>query len=226
MIADRHVLVVGQQRLVGPEHAADVRRVKDRRVEIRVVADRPPAAASTTARPCDTRQRLDLLAGERAAAAVFPQPLADRATAGRPTPRVRARISSFSDDARHALRTTAASPSNSPARCTERQIENRVADGHADARRLRRRARSAEHAERKVLDRESRCRAVGRLTQLRSRGSCVSLTGISSIGCGLRIAGCGLRIQADANVRSRSQQGTAWRPDGLVRPTVHSPQSH
>ncbi len=40
MIADRHPFVVGKQRIVGPEHAADVGGVVDRGVEIGVVADR------------------------------------------------------------------------------------------------------------------------------------------------------------------------------------------
>ncbi len=39
MVADRDVLVVGQQRIVGAELAADVRRVVDARVEVGVVAD-------------------------------------------------------------------------------------------------------------------------------------------------------------------------------------------
>src|SRR4051812_32469757 len=39
VIADGHVLVIRQQRIVGAEHASDIRRVIDRRIEIRVVAD-------------------------------------------------------------------------------------------------------------------------------------------------------------------------------------------
>ena len=39
MIADRHPLVVRQQRRIGAEQLADVRRVIDRRVEVGVVAD-------------------------------------------------------------------------------------------------------------------------------------------------------------------------------------------
>ena len=39
MIADWHPLVVRKQRVVGPEHRADVRGVMDRRVEVGVVAD-------------------------------------------------------------------------------------------------------------------------------------------------------------------------------------------
>ncbi|MFN9907340.1 MAG: hypothetical protein ACK56F_14670, partial [bacterium] len=37
MVADRHPLVVGQQRIVGAEHAAHVRGVVHRRVEVGVV---------------------------------------------------------------------------------------------------------------------------------------------------------------------------------------------
>ena len=39
VIPDRHPLVVRQQRIVGPEHAAEVRGVLDRRIEVGVVAD-------------------------------------------------------------------------------------------------------------------------------------------------------------------------------------------
>ena len=38
MIADRHMLVVRQQRIVRAEHAPDIRRVIHRRIEVRVVA--------------------------------------------------------------------------------------------------------------------------------------------------------------------------------------------
>ena len=40
MVADGHVLVVGQERVVGPEHLAHPRRVEQGRVEVRVVAHR------------------------------------------------------------------------------------------------------------------------------------------------------------------------------------------
>ena len=39
MIADRHIFVVGKQRIVGPELPADIGRVMDADVEIGVVAD-------------------------------------------------------------------------------------------------------------------------------------------------------------------------------------------
>ena len=39
VISDRHPLVVGQQRIVGPEHRADVGGVIDRRVEVGVIVD-------------------------------------------------------------------------------------------------------------------------------------------------------------------------------------------
>ena len=39
VIADRHIFVVGQQRIVGPELLADIGRVMDADVEIGVVAD-------------------------------------------------------------------------------------------------------------------------------------------------------------------------------------------
>ncbi|MNC80286.1 hypothetical protein D3C75_1330330 [compost metagenome] len=39
MIADGHMLVVGQQRIVGPEQPTDVHGVVDAGVEVRVVAD-------------------------------------------------------------------------------------------------------------------------------------------------------------------------------------------
>ena len=39
MIADRHIFIVGEQRLVGPEQPADVGRVVDADIEIGVIAD-------------------------------------------------------------------------------------------------------------------------------------------------------------------------------------------
>ena len=46
VVADRHVLVVGQQRVVGPEHRADVGRVVHARRRSRCSRRSPPAAAS------------------------------------------------------------------------------------------------------------------------------------------------------------------------------------
>ena len=39
MIADRHIFIVGQQRVVGPELPADIGRVMNADVEIGVIAD-------------------------------------------------------------------------------------------------------------------------------------------------------------------------------------------
>ena len=52
MIADRHVLVVRQQRVVGPELLADIGRVMDADIEVGVVADRAPAGASQSEAAC------------------------------------------------------------------------------------------------------------------------------------------------------------------------------
>jgi hypothetical protein len=40
MIADRHIFIIGQQRAVGPELAADIGGVMDADIEIGIVADR------------------------------------------------------------------------------------------------------------------------------------------------------------------------------------------
>ena len=57
-----------------------------------------------------------------------------------------------------------------------REIQNLVADRHADARALAA-VTSAEHAERQILNREVASGAFAVSTQLRSRGSCVSSIG-------------------------------------------------
>ena len=56
MVADRHPLVVGQQRVVGPEQLADVRRVVDAGVEVGVVADARRARPSRR-RACGDERR-------------------------------------------------------------------------------------------------------------------------------------------------------------------------
>ena len=58
MIADRHVLVIRQQRVVGPELTADVHRVMNAGVEIRVIADF--RRQMQCARRCVVHMRLDL----------------------------------------------------------------------------------------------------------------------------------------------------------------------
>ena len=61
VIADGDVLVVGQERIVGAEHLPDVGGVIDRGVEVGVVADRSPGAASrrhpATRAACATHRR-------------------------------------------------------------------------------------------------------------------------------------------------------------------------
>ncbi len=72
VIADGHVLVVGQQRIVGPEQPPDIQRVVDAGVEIRVVADRARAGAACR------RRRGCSIGSQRRAASRRPRRAASR----------------------------------------------------------------------------------------------------------------------------------------------------
>ena len=148
MIADRHPLVVRQQRIVGPEQLADVGRVVDADVEVGVVADRaragawrslPPGAASGS-RPRACCARCRWRPGSRTAARAAPG-------AGR------------SERKQRVQRARRTPPLRRPRIAGEQPNSQCRAAGRGSCRRSRRRARrsvrpAGEDAERQVLDRE------------------------------------------------------------------------
>ena len=157
VIRDRHVLVVWQQRLVGPEHAADVRRMKHRRVEIGVIAD-VRGQQHRNGRP-GHEQRLDCMLVNAWPAAICAQPLADRGT--EVGPHVGSKSHQFVQRRRPArVAHKTGRVVEHAALGTELQVEDLVANRHSDAPRGRR--GSAERAERKILDREIAAGCVGR----------------------------------------------------------------
>ena len=122
VIADGHVLVVRQQRVVGPHHRPDVGGVEDRRVEVRVVADRPPAAASRP-RPSSPGSGSTFFC--RRAATVLSQQLADATAQRRPAAAARAPSSGSATAPGTRRRRPQASPSNSAARWHRRKSRMR-----------------------------------------------------------------------------------------------------
>jgi len=140
VVADRHPLVIGQQRVVRPQHLAHVGSVMDAGEEVAVIAD------------VDRQEELCLLHRQQ----VFREPLVAflRRQSSRKLPA-------------QALPATAAQGSDPvqrrPGLDGERgEIEDLVADGHAAARRFAR-SFALEDAERQVLDREVAPRRVRRL---------------------------------------------------------------
>ena len=155
VIGDRHVFVVRQQRIVGPERAAGIGGVEDRGEEVGEVADphrqqqvRPAPSASRC------RRRLLLAMRRRSAARDKASRKADQACGP-------SAISGLRCGAAHAARPPRRAPAND---ATPRgDVEDLVADRDADARdRARRRPK---HAERQVLDREIAVRARSRSRQ-------------------------------------------------------------
>ena len=167
MIADRHPLVVRQQRVVRPEHPADIGRVEHGGVEVGVVADRGGqeelrirhrheggfgacAARTLVAAACGeqprgrTAQRRGVRGSERH------QPVERRLRSPQPPPR-----------AAFALKNAR------PMR--RRKVEDPLPDGNPAARPLARGA-PAKYAERQVLDGKSALSAVGRRDPAPPRG--------------------------------------------------------
>ncbi len=142
MIADRHIFIVGQQRIVGAEQAADIGRVMDAGVKVGVVADRGGQMERAGRRVVQQRRDLaaELAVGEQLGHAAPQRQPRDRAETEQ---RIERRAgSSFGCDLR--------GPFEQPA-CGERaQIEDEVADGDSAASLRARR----ENAERQILDRE------------------------------------------------------------------------
>jgi hypothetical protein len=156
VVPDRHPLVVGQQRVVGPEQLAHRGGVMDARVEVGVVAD-------------VARQRhLGLvLRHQQRAGLGMPQ---RRGARGRGRQALEQRVAQ--SDARRATvrheavqvaqRQRAQQHGDLRVELTQRvEVEHLVADGHAHPQRVLR-AGTAEPADREVLDREVGVRRVGR----------------------------------------------------------------
>ncbi len=140
VVADRHPLVVGQQRVVGPELLAHRGGVVDADIEVGVVAD---LAWQPHLRTRHRHQRVAPACLLRAALAQ---------TLGEGAPHLDACRRSQSHQAVHLVRLHQAGAA---------QVEHLVADGHADA--PVEVAGFAKAPERQVLDREVGGRVVGRL---------------------------------------------------------------
>ena len=165
VIGDRHVFVVRQQRIVGAEGAAGIGGVKDRRIEIGEVADRDRQqhfglrhrASNAGVRLLSPRSALRARDKESRSADQACGPSA---------------ISALRFGAAQAFAAVAASPLERR-RC-RRDVEDLIADRHADSRTCVR--RRPKHAERQVLNRKI---AVGRVCRLdkASPGGIVCLVG-------------------------------------------------
>ena len=141
VIPDRDVLIVGQQRIVGTEQAADIGGVEHGGVEIGVVADRR-RQQHRRRRACGISERRARFASKlRQAARATP-----RQCAGVP-----AHISALSLRAVQAARDSGGSPSSRPAPAAARRSRTRSSIRHPDGGDA---ALTAEDSVGQVLDRE------------------------------------------------------------------------
>ncbi len=148
MIADRHVFVVRQQRIVGPEQLAGVGGVVDAGKEVGVVADRGRTLEAAIGGAVEEpgAQTLDPVAVLTVGIENLREAMAQR-HAGLASEREQ-RVQRRAGSGLRGLRGKAGEEAELQRR---REIEDVVADGDAAARRA---ARRREHAERQVLDRE------------------------------------------------------------------------
>ena len=157
MIADRHPLVVRQQRVVGAEQAADGGGVVDRRCRSRC-SRRPAPARAYSASACGTRQGCHVCACGAPSRSARDNARRSADHAFGPIAMKR-----FSDRLGRGVQRGAATRRRQQRRA--RAIAARsticVADRDAAAPRLVA-AVAAKHGERQVLDREVACRPVGR----------------------------------------------------------------
>ena len=140
MIADRHIFVIGQQWIVGPELLADIGRVVNADVEIGVVADEArhvhPDLAS--GRPAAARRRRGIARRDSSSTgAARRSPLCARG---------RARASAFSTGCARSSRQSSSSSS-----AIAGEVEHIVADRDAGAAAP---LADRENAERQILDRK------------------------------------------------------------------------
>ncbi len=137
MIADRHMLVVGQQGIVGPQQLADIGGMMDADIEVGVVADHHRQMQGAVSRRVQHRRDVVFVArvteqGRQALAQG--DPLARR----QPQQRVQGRLRRRLDHGGGQVAPDAG------------QVEDLLADGHADP--SLDLTRSREHPQRQVLD--------------------------------------------------------------------------
>ena len=162
VVADRHPLVVRQQRLVGAKQLADRRRVMNAGVEVGVVADAARHAHLGLRLRDEARsQRRGLFA---AVAQRLRQGRTNRASIGMAARHERVEVALRQRHERIARRITPGA-----ARAGPTQVEHLVADGHADAPSLVA-AGAAKAPIGKVLQREVARRIVGRGDPALQRG--------------------------------------------------------
>ncbi|MNN25742.1 hypothetical protein D3C81_1392280 [compost metagenome] len=156
VVADRHVLVVGQQRVVRAEQLADVLRMVDADVEVGVVADarRQVHAAGQLRLQQRRAEVFQALVFRAVAGQQFEQALAQG-----PARRGAEGEEGVQGFAAGRARGFAGRAMEQPGVAGDLEVEDVVADGDAAAWRV---ARWAEDAQRQVLQREVRV-AVGRL---------------------------------------------------------------
>ena len=163
VIADGDPLVVRHQRVVGAKEFPHVRRVEDRRIKIRVVAD---ARGDQQGDSADRRQ-----AGHAFCAALFPACFLRKRARQRNTQRRPVRPAEGHQRVERGFCTSGRSDcggsSESEGLCKCGNVEDLVANGHATARLC---ASGAEDAEGQVLDREVAAGSVGGVDPAAARG--------------------------------------------------------